>query len=945
MIDKFSYLGNAEIQAIENLYEQYKSSPQTVDQSWAAFFQGYEFGRTNFANSSSTSSEMVDKEFMVLNLIEEYRRRGHLFTKTNPVRTRRKYFPTLDKENFGLTDADLETEFEAGKRIGIGKSKLKTIIEHIQKTYCESVGVEYVFIRKPEVVTWLEKRMEAAQNTIKFPENERKLIYSYLKQAVGFEAFIHRKFVGQKRFSLEGAEALIPALNSVINKGSELGIEEFVIGMPHRGRLNVLANTLQKPYMKIFSEFTGTAYEEGIELGDVKYHLGYSNVIETTSGKKVKVHLAPNPSHLETVGPVIQGISRAKIYYNHGKDFNKVAPIIIHGDAAVAAQGVVYEVIQMSQLTAYHTGGTIHLVINNQVGFTTNYLDARSSTYSTDIAKVTRSPVFHVNGDDVEALVYTIRLAMEFRQKFKTDVFIDILCYRRYGHNEGDEPRFTQPILYKIIEKHHNPQIIYGKQLVDDGIYTPNDLKAEDEAFNKMLEEKFEMSKSINKLQIDRFLKEDWGGFYYPTAKDFISSPSTGIEMQKLLSLAEKLNYLPEDKKIFKKIVKLVDDRRKMVEINKLDWAMAELLAYASLLVEGVPVRISGQDVERGTFSHRHAVYVLEDSDEKYFPLKHISENQAPFHIYNSLLSEYGVLGFEYGYALVTPAALTIWEAQFGDFSNVAQPIIDQYITSAEEKWGLMNGIVLYLPHGFEGQGPEHSSARIERFMQQAVNQNIQILNCTTPANLFHALRRHITRKFRIPMVIFTPKSLLRHPECVSTLDDLATGSKFMEVIDDPNADTEKVSRVVFCSGKIYYDLLARKKELNATDVALVRLEQMHPFPTRQVKEIMKKYKNVMLSLWVQEEPENMGAWRHIQHEFKAYHIEPVTRVPSASPAAGLYKLHQIRHQEIIDKVFRKCDCDLKNDYCGLQCVKGRSRADILAQHRHIFGDTHFSIE
>lgn len=937
-MDKFSYLGNAEIQSIENLYEQYKNDPQSINESWAGFFKGYEFGKTDYSTKSQPSV-LMDKEFMVINLIEEYRRRGHLFTKTNPVRTRRKYFPKLDKENFGLTDDDLNTEFEAGKRIGIGKASLKQIINHLQKTYSEFVGVEYVFIRKPEVVKWLQKRMESTQNTMQFSDEERKLIYFYLKQAVGFESFIHRKFVGQKRFSLEGAEALIPALNSVIDKGADLGIEEFIIGMPHRGRLNVLANTLQKPYVNIFSEFTGTEYEEGIELGDVKYHLGYGNEILTASGKKVNVHLAPNPSHLETVVPIIQGIARAKVYYHFKKDFDKVAPIIIHGDAAIAAQGVVYEVIQMSQLDGYHTGGTIHLVINNQVGFTTNYLDGRSSTYCTDIAKVTRSPVFHVNGDDVEALIYTIKLAMEFRQKFKSDVFIDLLCYRRYGHNEGDEPRFTQPILYEAIAKHPNPKVIYGKELIELGIYNEDDLKAADDDFNSILEEKYKESKKSNKLHIDHFLKDYWKGYYYPTAKDFLTSPETGVNIKKLNELAEKVNALPDDKNFFRKIVKLVNDRRKMVEKNSLDWAMAELLAYASLLTENIPVRISGQDVERGTFSHRHAVYVLEDSDEKYFPLKHISQKQAPFHIYNSLLSEYGVLGFEYGYSLATPKALTIWEAQFGDFSNVAQPIIDQYITSGEEKWGLMNGVVLYLPHGYEGQGPEHSSARIERFLQQAVNQNIQLLNCTTPANLFHALRRHISRKFRVPMIIFTPKSLLRHSKCTSTMEELAEGTKFLEVIDDNNVEVEKVTRVVFCSGKIYYDLLERKEELNATDIALVRLEQLQPFPAKQIKQIIAKYKNNMLTLWVQEEPENMGPWRHIQHEFKNIKLEPVTRVPSASPAAGLYKLHQIRHKEIIDKVFRKCDCELNNDYCALQCVKGKSRADILAQHRHIFDD------
>ena len=933
-MSKFSFTGNSEINSIEGLYEQYKSDPDLVDIQWQKFFEGFEFAQKHFPTNNHTG-ELFDKEFKVINLIDAYRKRGHLFTKTNPVRTRRKYSPTLAIENYDLETSDLTTVFQAGKYIGIGPATLQEIIDHLETTYCQSIGAEYMFIRNPEIVSWLQNKMEPQKNVPEFTPKERKHIYYHLNQAVGFENFIHRKFVGQKRFSLEGAESLIPALDAVIEKGAELGIEEFIIGMSHRGRLNVLANILEKPIEDIFAEFLGEDFDDEISLGDVKYHLGYGNTITTDKGKKVRLNLAPNPSHLETVGPIVQGIAKAKIWDKYKHDYNKLAPIVIHGDAAIASQGVVYETIQMSQLKGYRTGGTIHLVINNQVGFTTNYLDGRSSTYCTDIGKVIKAPIFHVNGDDVEALIYTIQLAMEYRYTFHTDVFIDILCYRKFGHNEGDEPRFTQPLLYKEISKHANPRDIFGNFLVDENVYKKEYLKKLEKDFNESLEGKLEIAKRSEKLHIKQFLVEDWQKFHHAEIDEFDISPETGVKITDLKEVAQKLNNTPKEHNFFKKAEKLLDDRKKMIENNKLDWAMAELLAYGTLVNEGHPVRLSGQDSERGTFSHRHSALTIEDTDQKYIPLKNISKNQAPFHVFNSPLSEYGVLGFEYGYAMAVPNGLTIWEAQFGDFNNVAQVIIDQYISSAEEKWGLMNGITLLLPHGYEGQGPEHSSARMERFLSLCANNNMQIVNATTPANFFHVLRRQVHRDFTVPLVIFTPKSLLRHPKCVSSLDDLSSG-QFKEVIDDENVMTEEVRRVVFSTGKIYYDLLAKKEEYDAKDIALVRIEQIHPWPEKQIQKIIKKYPNTRRWIWIQEEPENMGAWRYVKEKFKNINIQIVARLASGSPAVGLNKLHVLGQNEIIGKIFRKCTCELKNKYCGLQCETGSAREEIKKQHTYL---------
>ena len=937
-MDDLSFLQHLDNEAVEELYQKYRQDPATIDPSWHHFFQGFDLARRDYSHPESESLTF-DEEFKVINLINGYRKRGHLFTQTNPVRTRRKYFPTLDLENYGLSDSNLDTAYHAGREIGCGKAKLRDIVDYLKKTYCGYIGSEFMFIRSPEKVDWLIKRIERGHNRTLFSPDEKKKIYKHLNEAVGFEKFIHTKFVGQKRFSLEGAEILVPALNDLVEKGSELGVMEFNIGMAHRGRLNVLANVLKKPMENIFKEFEGELYEERISLGDVKYHLGYGNTIRTAADKTVILNIVPNPSHLESSAPINEGVSRARIDHIYGGDFNRLVPIIIHGDAAIAGQGVVYEVVQMSELEGYKTGGTIHLVINNQVGFTTSYVDGRSSTYCTDVGKVIKAPIWHVNGDDVEGLVHVMRMAIEYRQVFHTDVFIDILAYRKYGHNEGDEPRFTQPLLYKKIAKHPNPRDIYSQKLMDQGIMQKNEIVQIEADFESLLEKQLNASRKKKKVTIQQFLEAEWQGMAYSHPSEFESSLPTGVPRKILDRIANQITTLPEDLGFFKKMVKLIEDRARMYRENRIDWALGELLAYGSLILDSFPVRISGQDSVRGTFSHRHAGIVMEETTEMYIPLKYLAKNQASFNIFNSPLNEYGVLGFEYGYSMAGPHNLNIWEAQFGDFANVAQVIIDQYISSAEEKWGMMNGLVLYLPHGFEGQGPEHSSARIERFLSLAASCNMHIINPTTPANLFHALRNHMMKKSRVPMIVFTPKSLLRHPLCVSTVDSLEH-DQFQPVYDDSETDIGEVRRVVLCSGKVYYDLLARKQKLDVKDIALIRLEQIFPFPEKQIADILKKYKNNMLTLWVQEEPENMGAWYYIRNIMKEIEIIPVTRQPSGSPATGLFKLHEISQNEIIDKVFRECNCELLNVYCGLQCVIGSSRKEILKQHHYFEKET-----
>ena len=919
-MDDYSFIHNADPAVIESLYQQFLNNPDSVEKSWQAFFAGFDLAQKTYpviADKQATSDE-----FKVMNLIEDYRRRGHLFTKTNPVRKRRNYSPTLEIENYGLKPSDLDKIFHAGEKLGIGQTKLKDIVAFLNETYCRSIGVEYLFIRDLKMVNWLQNRFESTRNHPKYSNEEKKYILTKLLRGVHFEKFLQKKFPGQKRFSLEGAEALIPALDAVMEKGSELGIKEFIIGMPHRGRLNVLANIMRKPYKAIFSEFEGVEYDDEALLGDVKYHLGYTINRKSSSGKEVKFTLTPNPSHLEAVDPIVEGITRAKIDEIHRGDNNLIAPILIHGDASIAGQGVVYEVLQMQDLKGYSTGGTIHLVINNQIGFTTDYLDARSSTYCTDIAKITLSPVFHVNGDDPEALVFSIQTAMEFRNKFHKDVFIDILCYRKYGHNEGDEPRFTQPVLYKAIEQHPDPYEIYKQVLIEQGVTTSEACAQEEGQLNNKLEENLKEAHNHRRTTIDSFLSDTWKDIRRATDADFLQSPDTAVSEKELMEITEKITALPEGKNFFRKTIRLQEQRKKMViEDGIMDWAMGELLAYGSLVNEGFPVRLSGQDVERGTFSHRHAVLRIEDSEEKYVPLNHISEKQSKFEVYNSNLSEYGVLGFEYGYALASPNKLTIWEAQFGDFANTAQVIFDQFISSAEDKWNVMNDLVVLLPHGYEGQGPEHSSARMERYLTLAAENNLQIANCTTPANFFHLLRRQLHRPFRKPLIVFTPKSLLRHPLCVSPVGDFTLG-KFKEVIDDVSVDPEQVNKVVFCNGKLYYDLLAEREKLNNNRIALIRIEQLYPFPLQQILAINARYKKAKTHIWTQEEPANMGAWNFIYESLaNQIPVKLIARPASGSPATGSGKFHVIRQQKILDKVLGECNCPYLEDSCQMACI------------------------
>lgn len=912
-MDNLTYLSNADTSYIEGLYQAYKQDPSSVDFGWQKFFEGFEFGQSSDGTSTESFDQVSDhaiKEINVLNMIHGYRDRGHLFTDTNPVRERRKYYPGKELETFGLSEADMDTIFNAGVEIGLGPVKLRDIRQLIEDTYCRSIGAEFKYIRNPEKIKWLQDKMEADRNKPNYSVDRKKRILQKINKAVVFENFLGTKFLGQKRFSLEGAESVIPALDSVIEKGADLGIQEFIIGMAHRGRLNVLANIMGKSYKSIFSEFEGKMYkEEDPEMafgGDVKYHLGYSSDIKTDSGKDVHLSLATNPSHLETVDPIVEGIVRSKIDMKYDGDSSKIAPILIHGDAAIAGQGVVYEVTQMSKLDGYKTGGTIHIVINNQVGFTTNYKDARSGTYCTDVAKISSSPVFHVNGDDAEAVVYAINLAVEYRQKYKTDVYIDLLCYRRYGHNEADEPKFTQPLLYKAIEKHANPKEIYAKKLVEEGVIDDKYAKEVEKEFKDYLQVQLEDSKKLENIEEEvPMFGGAWKELRPAKKSDLSTEIETKVSDDTFLGLAKEITTLPKEKKFFRKISRLFEDRAKMIEKDSYDWAMGELMAYATLLNEGKRVRISGQDVQRGTFSHRHAVLTLEDSEEKYIPLAQVNGGER-FNIYNSLLSEYAVLGFEYGYALANPSALTVWEAQFGDFYNGAQIIVDQYLSSGETKWRRSNGMILMLPHGMEGQGPEHSSARIERFLELCANGNMVLANCTTPANYFHLLRRQLVRDFRKPLVVFTPKSLLRHPKVVSKLEDF-TGKNFQPLIDDSYAKPTTVKRVLFCSGKVYYDLLERQLTTKRTDIAIVRIEQLYPAPVEQMEAIRKRYKKATEFIWVQEENENMGAWPYYCRKFRKSDLEftdVIARAESSSPATGYMKKHTAQQEEIVNKSF-----------------------------------------
>ena len=907
-MDRFSFLGTSHVGFLDDLYEQYVNNPDEVEPSWRSFFQGYDFSRSEYGDLLELETAVPDevrKEFAVLDLINGYRTRGHLFTHTNPVRQRRAYSPTLDLENFRLHASDLDLVFQAAMEVGLpGPASLREIVAHLEAIYCRSIGVEYMYVRQPDVIKWVQSFIHPNDNYPILSQTEKHHILHKLNEAVAFESFLNTKFVGQKRFSIEGAESLIPGLDFMLQRGAELGVKEVVLGMAHRGRLNVLTNVFGKPASQIFSEFEGKEFAEDDFDGDVKYHLGYSTERTLANQKKIKMNIAPNPSHLEAVDPIVVGIARAKGNTKYDNNFDHVLPILVHGDAAVAGQGVVYETLQMERLAGYSTGGTIHLVINNQVGFTTNYIDARSSTYCTDVAKVVLAPVLHVNGDDVEAVVHAFRFAMEYRQRFHRDVFIDLLCYRKYGHNEGDEPRFTQPLLYKEISRHPNPREIYFQKLLGEGQVASPWLKQLEEEFKGMLEGQFDTAKKIEKNVIVPFMLDEWQNF--PAAKngDVHHRPNTKVERERLDRVAKALTTLPDDKKFFTKIVRLIGDRAAMAfERNALDWGMAEMMAYGTLLQDGFNVRISGEDVERGTFSHRHAIIKLEDSEEKVCLVDQVANKRGRFAIYNSHLSEYAVLGYDYGYAMASPETLVIWEAQFGDFSNGAQIIIDQFLAAAEDKWKVQSGIVLLLPHGYEGQGAEHSSARLERFLQLCAQNNMFVCNTTTPANHFHLLRRQMHQKFRKPLVVMSPKSLLRHPKATSTMEELS-GGQFQPVMGD-DLDPKNVKKVVLCSGKLYYELLEERENRQDTTTALIRLEQLYPLPEEALEAELGKYAPIVKLVWAQEEPANMGAWSYLRTNTDL----PLQRVSPSASAASASGSHQAAHHIQKATIQKTFDC------------------------------------
>ena len=909
-MDKFSFLNAAHSGFIADLYDQYLSNPDAVEPSWRSFFQGYDLANENYDEIGELQEfevpDEVRKEFLVIDLINGYRTRGHLFTKTNPVRDRRRYLPTLGLETFGLTEDDLQLNFSAGEILGLGKTSLANIIEHLQRIYCDSIGVEYMYMRNPEKIKWWQERLNQNDNHPSYDVETKKYILTKLTQAVTFESFLQKKYVGQKRFSLEGGETLIPGLSILLRMAAEkYDVKECVLGMAHRGRLNTLINIFKKPVRDLFSEFEGKDFEDESIDGDVKYHLGLTLSKTYRNGSEIKMNLVPNPSHLETVASVAEGITRAKIDSKYNGDSNKIIPIVVHGDAAIAGQGIAYEVVQMAKLNGYKTGGTVHIVVNNQIGFTTNYLDGRSSTYCTDVGKVTLSPVLHVNADDTEAVCHAMQMALDFRMKFNRDIFIDLLGYRKYGHNEGDEPRFTQPTLYKAISKHPNPKDIYANHLLVENSIDKNYIDEVTTEFKEMLDREFDKSKEDKTSKVEEFMESTWEEYSRADLDGMLVPIDTKYGVDQLKDIAKVVSTVPENANFLRKAERILDARRKMVfETNTLDWGMAENLAYGSLMEEGFDVRISGQDVERGTFSHRHAILRDEVTEERINLLNTNPNNKGQMYIYNSLLSEYGVLGFDYGYAMANPNTLTIWEAQFGDFSNGAQIIFDQYISAAEDKWKIQNGIVVLLPHGYEGQGSEHSSARIERYLQLCAIDNMTVANCTTPANFYHLLRRHMKRKHRKPLVVFTPKSLLRHPKVMNSIEDLANG-EFQEVIDDV-VDPKNVKKMVFCMGKFYYDLLAEREQNGREDVALIRIEQLFPLHKEKIQNIIDRYPNVEEYIWAQEEPRNMGAWSYMLQRFELVDLTVRSRNYYAVPAAGSTTRYKKRHQAVIDSVFNK---------------------------------------
>ncbi len=901
----YSHVANAHPSYIEAMYKNYQQSPESIEKEWRLFFEGFDFAsyQTNGSAVATGSAGDVSKEFGVLSIIHGFRQRGHLLSTTNPIRPRRDRTPHLDLADYGLSNEDLNSVFHAGEEIGMKGATLAQILDRLKVIYCGSLGVEYAHIENRERRMWLRHKLEQRNLNSDYGlsiEKKRRTLEK-LNGAVIFERFLHTKYVGQKRFSLEGGETTIAALDAIIHKAAgEDKVEEVVIGMAHRGRLNVLANTLGKTYEQIFTEFEGTSVpDQSFGDGDVKYHLGFSSIVKMEN-KEVYLKLVPNPSHLEAVNPVLEGFTRAKIDLLY-HDYSKILPITIHGDAAAAGQGVVYETVQMSQLPGYKTGGTIHFVINNQIGFTTDFDDARSSTYSTASAALVQAPVFHVNGDDPEAVVFASELATEYRQKFHTDVYIDMVCYRRHGHNEGDDPKFTQPKMYEFIATHPDPREIFVKKLLERGDIDAALAQELEKNFWNMLQERLDMLKEKPLPYTYQEPEMAWKKLSRTNnSAELESFFDTGIPRKEIDKITAHLMTTPKTFTVMSKINRLQKSKKELLENGLLDWGFAELLAFGSIINEGHHVRMSGQDVKRGTFSHRHAVFFDEKTNEPYNRLDGLND-KGKLLIFNSLLSEFAVLGFEYGYSLASPDNLVIWEAQFGDFYNGAQTIVDQFISAGESKWQRMSGLVMLLPHGMEGQGPEHSSARLERFLQLGADFNIIVANVTTPANYFHLLRRQLALPFRKPVVHMSPKSLLRHPKCVSKISDFESKNGFQLVIEDPM--TKKAERLLFCSGKVYYDLEEYREKHNIENTAIVRVEQLFPLPEKKMREIMKKHKGAEV-FWVQEESANMGAWNYMLNYFRKDPMEVIARKASSSPATGFKKVHDAQQEDLMKRAF-----------------------------------------
>ena len=909
----FSYVTSSSPAYIENMYKEFVQNPNSVDEEFRKFFEGFDFAISRkpelsveaVRTTGNFSTDKWKKELAVYRLIAGYRNKGHLIANTNPIKKRKDRHANLDLPFFGLGEEDLDETFEVGQILGLGTTQLSNILQYLIKIYASHVGVEFKYVTNQEKIDWLNNEFEH-----KFfkpvPIEQKTRILEKLNQGVIFEKFLHTKYVGQKRFSLEGGETTIAALDAIINTSADLEVDEVIIGMAHRGRLNVLANIMGKTYEQIFSEFEGTGeINQTMGSGDVKYHLGFGSEVDTGNGKSIRLKLMPNPSHLEVVGPVVAGFARCRANVLADEHYERVLPLLIHGDAAIAGQGIVYELLQMSELKGYDVGGTIHFIINNQIGFTTDFSDARSSNYCTSLAAMVESPVFHVNGDDPEAVVKCAEIAARYRDKFRSDVFIDMVCYRRHGHNEGDDPKFTQPSMYEIIDKHPNPREIYVKYLLDEGEEDAKELaKSMEKKFWADLQDRLDDVKQSPLPYTYQAPELLWKQLRKATAEDFVKSPATAVPQENLQLVFNALMTLPDGFTPLKKMAKLIADKIKLYhEEQKIDWATAELLAFGTLMLDGADVRMSGQDVGRGTFSSRHCILRDEKNNLPHNRLEHIPGAIGKIRMYNSLLSENAVLGFEYGYALATPNALVLWEAQFGDFVNGAQTVIDQFITGAEQKWNRMNGLVMLLPHGYEGQGPEHSSARMERFLIACAELNVIVTNITTAANYFHMLRRQLAWPFRKPLINFSPKANLRHPGSYSLTKDFLQGG-FKEVIDDPDAaGADQVKKVLFCSGKIYFDLADRKQKHNRKDVVVIRLEQLYPLPSEQLNYLYGKYKNAVW-YWVQEEPLNMGAASFLQMNLKNINYGIIGRKASASTATGFAKVHKAEQEEIISTAF-----------------------------------------